>query len=108
MTHLIFEKFRCKVQKSKWFEILLNFFGFRKFSSNNLAIFLPKRFSNNRLELPRFHFRVKIFDHFEPFFLNSFHSHSQFTIGLKGDSNLGNTAMVIQSRSKGLDHFWHI
>ena len=50
-----------KVSGLKYFWI---FFGFRKFSSNNLAIFLPKRFSNNRLELPRFHFRVKIFDHF--------------------------------------------
>lgn len=34
------------------------FFGFRKFSGNNLAIFLPKRFSNNRLETPQFQFRA--------------------------------------------------
>ena len=36
----------------------LKFFGFREFSGNNLAIFLPKRFSNNRLETPQFQFRA--------------------------------------------------
>ena len=64
MTQKFSERLGRKVQKSKLFEFFQIFYGFRKFSSNNLAIFLPKRFSNNRLELPRFHFRVENFDHF--------------------------------------------